>query len=146
MRESIDTRSYKKVGATRPECAVRQAMRTMVLSPSNKVAKLCAGLSLSKLARKFERLNPWTIPGAVPVALRVIPLSFNNPPSPGRDIIIFCNCPNEAGAAQAARLLMEHGYARVRPLQGGLDAWIAAGHDMQTLSAFAANGRSQYSP
>ena len=83
-------------------------------------------------------LDPRTIPGAVPVELQAVPLKFGNPPAPGQDIIIFCTCPNEAGAAQAARLLMERGYARVRTLQGGLDAWIAAGHDMQTLSASAA--------
>jgi rhodanese-related sulfurtransferase len=33
---------------------------------------------------------------------------------------------------------MARGYARVRPLQGGFDAWIAAGYDMQPLSAVAA--------
>jgi len=25
---------------------------------------------------------------------------------------------------------MDKGYVRVRPLQGGLDAWIAAGHEV----------------
>ncbi|MGP1677944.1 MAG: rhodanese-like domain-containing protein [Burkholderiales bacterium] len=84
------------------------------------------------MARTFD---PRTIPGAVPVELRAIPQNFRPTPSPGQDIIIFCTCPNEAGAARAARLLMERGYARVRTLQGGFDAWIAAGHDMQTLSA-----------
>ncbi|NJD33536.1 MAG: sulfurtransferase [Betaproteobacteria bacterium] len=83
-------------------------------------------------------LDPRTIPGAVPVELQALPLKFGNPPAPGQDIIIFCTCPNEAGAAQAARLLMARGYARVRTLQGGLDAWIAAGHDMQNLPASAA--------
>lgn len=83
-------------------------------------------------------LDPRTIPGAVPVELQAVPLKFRMPPAPGQDIIIFCTCPNEAGAAQAARLLMERGYARVRTLQGGLDAWIAAGHDMQPLPASAA--------
>lgn len=83
-------------------------------------------------------LDPRTIPGAVPVELPALSLNFNSPQTPGQDIIIFCTCPNEAGAAQAARLLMERGYARVRTLQGGLDAWIAAGHDMQSLSVRAA--------
>lgn len=83
-------------------------------------------------------LDPRTIPGAVPVELRALPLKFGSPPAPGQDIIIFCTCPDEAGAAQAARLLMARGYARVRTLQGGFDAWIAAGHDMQALAASAA--------
>lgn len=80
-------------------------------------------------------LDPRTIPGAVAVELRAVLLQFETTPSPEQDIIIYCTCPNEAGAVQAARLLMERGYSRVRTLQGGLDAWIAAGHDLQTLSA-----------
>ena len=83
-------------------------------------------------------LEPRTIPGAVPSELRAISQDFGSPQTPDQDIIIFCTCPNEAGAAQAARLLMERGYARVRTLRGGLDAWIAAGHDMQLLAASAA--------
>lgn len=83
-------------------------------------------------------LDPRTIPGAVPAELRALSQNFGGPQTPDQDIIIFCTCPNEAGAAQAARLLMERGYARVRTLRGGLDAWIAAGHDMQSLSASAA--------
>ncbi|MBE0615561.1 MAG: VTT domain-containing protein [Burkholderiales bacterium] len=83
-------------------------------------------------------LDPRTIPGAVPVETRAIPRNFRPSPSSNQDIIIFCTCPDEAGAAQAARLLMERGYARVRTLQGGFDAWIAAGRDMQTLSAATA--------
>ena len=87
---------------------------------------------------RARTLDPRTIPGAVPVELQALPLNFRTPASPGQDIIIFCTCPNEAGAAQAARLLIALGYARVRTLQGGFDAWIAAGHDMQTLSAATA--------
>jgi membrane protein DedA with SNARE-associated domain/rhodanese-related sulfurtransferase len=45
-----------------------------------------------------------------------------------REVIVYCTCPNEASAAQVARLLMRHGFQRVRPLHGGLDAWIAAGY------------------
>lgn len=82
-------------------------------------------------------LDPRTIPGAVAVELPAVLLQFEAAASPGQDIIIYCTCPNEAGAAQAARLLIEHGFSRVRTLQGGLDAWIAAGHDLQTLSATA---------
>ena len=45
-----------------------------------------------------------------------------------REIVLYCNCPNEASAAMAARLLAERGFTRVRPLAGGLDAWVSAGH------------------
>ena len=47
-----------------------------------------------------------------------------------REIVLYCNCPNEASAALAARLLAERGFTRVRPLAGGLDAWVSAGHSV----------------
>lgn len=41
-----------------------------------------------------------------------------------REIVLYCNCPNEASAAIIAALLQKHGIERVRPLLGGLDAWM----------------------
>ena len=49
-----------------------------------------------------------------------------------RDIVVYCTCPNEASAARVARILMNHGFKKVRPLHGGLDAWVAAGHPLDT--------------
>jgi len=43
-------------------------------------------------------------------------------------VIVYCACPNEASAALVAKQLMSRGYKKVRPLTGGIDAWIAAGH------------------
>ncbi|HWZ73804.1 MAG TPA: DedA family protein/thiosulfate sulfurtransferase GlpE [Casimicrobiaceae bacterium] len=51
-----------------------------------------------------------------------------------REIIFYCTCPNEAGAASVARKLMDLGYTHVRPLLGGLDAWIAAGYEVENGS------------
>jgi membrane protein DedA with SNARE-associated domain/rhodanese-related sulfurtransferase len=51
-----------------------------------------------------------------------------------REIIFYCTCPNEAGAARVARKLMDLGYTHVRPLLGGLDAWIAAGYEVENKS------------
>ena len=51
-----------------------------------------------------------------------------------RELIFYCTCPNEAGAARVARKLMDLGYRRVRPLLGGLDAWIAAGYEVGNRS------------
>ncbi len=41
-------------------------------------------------------------------------------------IITLCACPEDAGAVQAARRLLEQGYLSVRPLKGGYAAWLAA--------------------
>jgi membrane protein DedA with SNARE-associated domain/rhodanese-related sulfurtransferase len=49
-----------------------------------------------------------------------------------REIIFYCTCPNEAAAARVARKLMDLGYPHVRPLLGGLDAWIAAGYQVES--------------
>ena len=43
------------------------------------------------------------------------------------EIVVYCACPNEASAALVAKQLMRHGVMRVRPLHGGIEAWIAAG-------------------
>lgn len=44
------------------------------------------------------------------------------------EVIVYCACPNEASAARLAKKLMQLGYTRVRPLMGGIDAWVAAGY------------------
>ncbi|WP_404537118.1 VTT domain-containing protein [Dyella agri] len=51
-----------------------------------------------------------------------------------RELVVYCNCPNEVSAAHAAQALMARGYRRVRPLQGGLDAWDAAGYTVLRLA------------
>jgi membrane protein DedA with SNARE-associated domain/rhodanese-related sulfurtransferase len=57
-----------------------------------------------------------------------------------REIIFYCTCPNEAGAAYVARKLMDLGYIHVRPLLGGLDAWIAAGYQVESGRVGSADG------
>ena len=47
-------------------------------------------------------------------------------------VIVYCACPNDASAVLAARKLLERGFRNVRPLAGGIDAWIAAGHALET--------------
>jgi membrane protein DedA with SNARE-associated domain len=49
------------------------------------------------------------------------------------ELVIYCSCPNEASAAVVAKALMAHGYTRVRPLLGGLDAWDHAGLPIHRL-------------
>lgn len=72
------------------------------------------------------------IPGALHMPLQEVNRHIATLPR-DRDIILYCTCPHEASAAQAARVLMTHGFQRVRPLQGGLDAWIAAGYAVEDV-------------
>jgi membrane protein DedA with SNARE-associated domain/rhodanese-related sulfurtransferase len=43
------------------------------------------------------------------------------------EIVLYCDCPNDASAAVVARRLKERGYRNVRPLAGGVDAWRSEG-------------------
>lgn len=72
-------------------------------------------------------VDPRVIPGALHVAPDAVDRHVHLLPR-DKDIILYCNCPNEASAARVAKLLTSHGFARVRPLAGGLDAWVAAGY------------------
>lgn len=76
-------------------------------------------------------VDPRAIPGALRIPLANIDEHLAQLPR-DRDIVLYCTCPNEASAAQVARLLIERGFKRVRPLHGGLDAWIAAGYQAET--------------
>jgi hypothetical protein len=57
-----------------------------------------------------------------------------------REVIFYCTCPDEPGTAHITRQLMDLGYTRVRPLLGGLDAWIAAGYRVGTRSVASISG------
>lgn len=70
-------------------------------------------------ARRMQ--NGW-IPGSV---------HTNDPTrSPLRrdeDVVVYCDCPNDASAAVAVAKLRKQGFVRARPLAGGIDAWIEHG-------------------
>lgn len=84
----------------------------------------------SDVARKADRR--W-IPGAIPMDTDVVDARLMALPK-DRDVIFYCTCPNEASAAQVAKRLIELGYTRVRPLAGGLDAWVEAGNQVESHS------------
>jgi membrane protein DedA with SNARE-associated domain/rhodanese-related sulfurtransferase len=70
------------------------------------------------------------IPGAIPVNA----MTLHDRPaemSAAGEVIVYCACPNEASAALVAKRLIQQGYSRVRPLHGGIDAWIAAGYAIE---------------
>lgn len=81
-----------------------------------------------------ERLGDGrAIPGAHAISLAEIERRVADFPK-DREIVFYCNCPNEASAATAAKALHDLGYVRVRPLLGGLDAWIEAGYDTMNFA------------
>lgn len=67
-------------------------------------------------------LDPEVIPGALDFTLEEIEHRHHEIPR-DRDIVLYCSCPNEVSSARTALLLKKKGVHRVRPLEGGLDAW-----------------------
>jgi rhodanese-related sulfurtransferase len=88
------------------------------------------------------QLDPRCIPGALHVPLEDVGPHLSSIKQ-AAEVVVYCNCPNEASAARVARLLMRHGTKHVRPLEGGLDAWVAAGYPVQTLVLTPAAGASR---
>jgi membrane protein DedA with SNARE-associated domain/rhodanese-related sulfurtransferase len=58
--------------------------------------------------------------------------------SSASEVIVYCACPNEASAAVVAKKLMRAGFKRVRPLAGGIDAWVEKGYDVESVLEQAA--------
>ncbi|MGJ7522611.1 VTT domain-containing protein [Variovorax sp. LT1P1] len=78
-------------------------------------------------------IDPRRIPGAIVVHLQDMKKNRGIPDLPAdRDVIVYCNCPNEVSAALGARLLAAQGVRQPRPLAGGLEAWLAAGRPYET--------------
>lgn len=70
------------------------------------------------------------IPGARFVTMETLDqLTFKT--SDNEPVVLYCSCPNEITAAKIAKALMLKGYYNVRPLTGGIDAWRAAGYDVE---------------
>src|SRR5262245_16262525 len=70
------------------------------------------------------------IPGAVPAQPEDIdPVVATYSRELG--IVVYCACPNEESAAMAAKHLKQAGFKKIRPLLGGIDAWVQAGQPVE---------------
>jgi len=70
------------------------------------------------------------IPGARAIDMQRITEAFDGVPVDG-EVVLYCACPNEATAVKVAQKLRKIGYKRIRPLHGGIDAWIEAGLEVE---------------
>jgi membrane protein DedA with SNARE-associated domain len=91
-----------------------------------------APLIVDVRSKTSRRLDGRILPGALLADLDSVDEALHDVPL-DQELVIYCNCPNEATSASAAKALMVKGYRHVRPLQGGLDAWGAAGYPVQRL-------------
>lgn len=81
-------------------------------------------------SRTHRELDGRRIPGARGVDLDDLERTLSEIPH-DRDVVVYCACPNDASAVKVAMLLRDRGIHRVRPLAGGIDAWHAAGLDLE---------------
>jgi len=93
-----------------------------------------APVVLDARAEGSRLLDARVLPGALLLDDRGIDRSVHDIPF-DRELVVYCNCPNEVSAARVAKILIAQGYRRVRPLLGGLDAWDAAGYPVDRLPA-----------
>ena len=85
-----------------------------------------APIVLDVRSRTHRKLDARMIPGALPADLEDLGAALAQIPA-GRDVVVYCACPNDATAVKVATLLRRRGIRHVRPLAGGFDAWIGAG-------------------
>lgn len=115
------------------------ALRMPRISPvelQRALAAAPAPLVLDVRSAISRQLDPRVIDSALPADLEHIERAVRGVPF-DQALVTYCNCPNEASSAQAAKRLIARGYRDVRPLRGGLDGWVAAGYPVQRLSAAA---------
>jgi sodium/hydrogen antiporter len=77
--------------------------------------------------RRNSLADTRTIPGAIRLTVDDLgEWTRKLPKDP--TIVVYCACPEEATAARGALVFIESGYPNVYALQGGWDAWLAAGY------------------
>jgi membrane protein DedA with SNARE-associated domain len=86
------------------------------------------------------RVAGGVIPGAVAAHPEDLDPVISTCP-PEMEVVVYCACPNEASAAIAARHLKKAGFKKIRPLLGGIDAWVRAGHPLQKHGVREQNAR-----
>ena len=91
--------------------------------------------------------TPYAIPGSRWLAADAID-AVESEMLGAREVVLYCACPNEATSARVALLLKRKGITRVRPLEGGLAAWMALGFPVLAVSppVVAVDERSDRAP
>ena len=84
-------------------------------------------LVLDVRPRSVLQQDDAVLPGAHHVDPDEVERSLEGVP-PDRDIVVYCDCPNEVSAARVALRVQHLGFRHVRPLLGGLEAWRAGNH------------------
>ncbi len=127
--------SYLGVRAWKRQRSLRalHAARIPVAELSERIGRGEPLVVLDVRSRIHRELDGWRIPGARGLDLDELERALPELPR-DRDLIVYCACPNDATAVHIALLLHQRGLVRVRPLSGGIDAWRAAGLELERLA------------
>ncbi|HKW54757.1 MAG TPA: rhodanese-like domain-containing protein [Stellaceae bacterium] len=90
---------------------------------------------------KVARAEDGMIPGALsahPTDIDPVVMAYAH----DREVVVYCACPNEASAATAAMHLRRAGFTQIRPLLGGITAWMEAGYPVEREMLDAASPAS----
>jgi membrane protein DedA with SNARE-associated domain/rhodanese-related sulfurtransferase len=104
-------------------------IRMARISPDelNELIQAGAPLTILDVRMSERRARSGWIPGSIHV-----PGVLQLHASPQGEIVVYCDCPNDASAALVAKQLRERGVRRVRPLAGGLEGWRKRGLPIET--------------
>lgn len=112
-------------------------IRTNRISPVDLMERIGNGerVFVADLRHELDLANdPVTIPGAIQMSPLELGQRHQDLPR-DREIVLYCSCPNQATSAHMALELHRHGITKVRPLQGGFEAWREAGFPVEPLAA-----------
>jgi rhodanese-related sulfurtransferase len=70
--------------------------------------------------------SPTRIKGAIRIAPAEIASRLDSIPR-DKEIVTYCACSTDGGAVNAARVLLDNGFKRVRALKGGWTEWVQSG-------------------
>jgi membrane protein DedA with SNARE-associated domain/rhodanese-related sulfurtransferase len=83
-------------------------------------------------SRAHRAIDGRRIPGALHVDLDAMVATLEGIPR-DREVVVYCDCPNEVTAAKVVMQLRERGFRKMRPLLGGVDAWALAGYEIERI-------------
>lgn len=81
--------------------------------------------------READEYAAGHLPGAIHMSRGMLEFKIaGNPKMQARDLNIVLYCKTSGRAALSAKSLADMGYTHVRSIAGGVDAWVAAGHEV----------------
>ena len=110
-------------------------LRTAPVSPEALKRRLDAGddVTIVDLRTALDvAATPYAIPGSRWLAADAID-EHEVELLRSRDVVLYCASPNDATSARVALQLKHKGISRVRPLEGGLAAWMALNLPVRTV-------------